>query len=99
MWLDIYSLRTLASVIIVIGNHTPTYNSSERRWLWSSRPSSWFIVSFFSDRLFASTLAIGAIAIMSLPASVMADSLCAAMAFAVLMDLVKVAVFFRLRIT
>jgi H+-transporting ATPase len=49
--------------------------------------------------LIASTLAIGGIAMTPLPAWVVAGTLAAAIAFAVLLDFVKVPVFQRLKIT
>jgi H+-transporting ATPase len=96
---DIDALRTLAFVAIVFGNQATTYTNRERRWLWSSRPSSWLVVSSLADVLIASTLSIAGIAMTPLSALVVAGTLTAAAAFAVILDLVKVPVFRRLRIT
>jgi H+-transporting ATPase len=84
MGLDIGVLRTLAFVVIVFGNQATIYTNRERRHLWSFRPSFWVIVSSIADLLIASTLAIGGIAMTPL-------------LFAVMLDLVKVAAFRRLR--
>jgi H+-transporting ATPase len=74
------------------------YTNRERRHLWSSRPSFWVIVSSIADLLIASALAIEGIAMTPLPAWTVAGTLAAAAVFAVILDLVKVPVFRRLRI-
>src|SRR5271163_3562959 len=97
--LTIGALQTLAFVAIVFGNQATTYTNRERRHLWSSRPSSWLLVSSIVDLLIASTLAVGGIAMTPLPAWVVARTLAAAAAFAVILDFVKVPVFRHLQIT
>jgi len=99
MKLSVEALQTLAFVTIVFGNQATTYTNRERRHLWSSRPSSWLIVSSIADTLIASVLAIGGIAMKSLPALIVAGTLAAAVVFALLLDLAKVPVFRRLAIT
>jgi H+-transporting ATPase len=94
----ISALQTLAFVVIVFGNQATTYINRERRHLWSSRPSIWLLLSSVADLLIASTLAVCGIAMAPLPAWVVAGTLAAAVAFAVLLDLVKVPVFQRLKI-
>ncbi|MGO9173171.1 MAG: HAD-IC family P-type ATPase [Rhodomicrobium sp.] len=98
MGLDIDALRTLAFVVIVFGNQATTYTNRERRHLWSSRPSFWLVVSSLADIVIASTLALGGIAMAPLPALVVACTLVAAVAFAFILDLVKVPLFRRLAI-
>jgi H+-transporting ATPase len=93
------ALQTLAFVVIVFGNQATTYTNRERRHLWSSRPSNWLLVSSVADLLIASTLAVVGIAMTPLPAWVVLGALAAAGVFAVLIDLVKVPVFERLKIT
>jgi H+-transporting ATPase len=99
MGFTISALQTLAFVVIVFGNQATTYTNRERRHLWSSRPSIWLLLSSVADLLIASTLAVGGIAMAPLPAPVVAGTLAAAVAFAVLLDLVKVPVFQRFKIT
>ena len=99
MGYDTASLQTLAFVLIVFGNQATTYTNRERRHLWSSRPSIWLILSSVGDILIASTLAIAGIAMAPLPFRLVAGVLAGAAVFAVLLDLVKVPVFARLRIT
>jgi H+-transporting ATPase len=98
MGYDIQALRTLAFVVIVFGNQATTYTNRERRRLWSSRPSFWLVVSSVVDLMIASTLAIAGIAMTPLPALVVAGTLAAAIAFAVILDLAKVPLFARLGI-
>jgi H+-transporting ATPase len=99
MGFTISALETLAFVVIVFGNQTTTCTNRERRHLWSSRPSIWLLLSSVTDLLIASTLAVGGIAMAPLPAWVVAATLAAAVAFAILLNLVKVLVFQRLKIT
>jgi H+-transporting ATPase len=100
LWMrfDIDALRTLTFVAVVFGNQATTYNNRERRWLWSSRPSFWLVLSSAADLLIASTLSIAGVAMAPLPAEAVAAVLAAAIAFAIIMDFVKVPLFARLRI-
>jgi H+-transporting ATPase len=82
----------------VFGNQATTYTNRERRRLWSSRPTAWLVASSVGDLLIASTLGVGGIAMTPLPALMVAGTLTAAAAFAVILDFVKVPVFRRLRI-
>jgi len=96
--LGIGALQSLAFIAIVFGNQATTYTNRERRHLWSSRPSGWVLASSAVDLAIASTLAIGGIAMTSLPVIVVAGTAAAAVAFALLLDTVKVPVFTRLGI-
>ena len=95
---DIAMLQTLAFVVVVFGNQATTYTNRERRRLWSSRLSFWLAASSVADILIASILAIGGIAMTPLPVFVVVGTLAAAVAFAVILDFVKVPVFRRLKI-
>jgi H+-transporting ATPase len=92
-------LRTLAFIVLVFGSQATLYAIRQRRHLWGTRPSLWLAVSSVADIAIASTLAIGGIAMTPLPALLVAGTLAAAAAFAVILDLVKVPAFRRLRIT
>jgi H+-transporting ATPase len=85
-------------VVIVFGNQATTYTNRERQGLGSSRPSPWLIGSSVVDLLIASTLATCGIAMTPLPIFVVGGILVAAVAFAFIVDFVKVPVFNRLRI-
>jgi H+-transporting ATPase len=95
---DAAQLQTLAFVVIVFGNQATTYNNRVRLRLWSSRPSIWLIASSVIDILIASALAIGDLAMTSIPGWVVLGTLAAAAGFALLWDFAKVPVFRRLNI-
>jgi H+-transporting ATPase len=87
------ALRTLAFVALVFGSQATLYAIRQRRHLWGVRPSLWLAVSSVADIAIASTLAIVGIAMTPLPALLVAGTLLAAAAFAVVADLVKVPAF------
>ena len=93
------ALRTLAFVVLVFGSQATLYAIRQRRHLWGIRPSLWVAVSSVADIAIASILAVGGIAMIPLPALLVAGTLAAAIVFAVILDLVKVPAFRRLRIT
>jgi len=91
--LKIEALRTLAFTALVFGSQATIYAIRQRRHLWGSRPSLWLAVSSATDILIASIMSIGGIAMAPLPAWIVACTLTAAAAFAVVADLVKVPTF------
>jgi H+-transporting ATPase len=93
------ALRTLAFAALVFGSEATLYTIRQRRHLWGSRPSLWLAVSSLADVVIASTLAIGGVAMTPLSALLVVGTFIAAIAFAVIVDFVKVPVFRRLRIT
>jgi H+-transporting ATPase len=92
------TLRTLAFLLIVFGNQATMYVNRSRQSLWSTRPSSWLVLSSLVDLLIASTLANRGIAMAPLPLLLMGGTLLGAAGFAFMVDIVKVPVFKRLRI-
>ena len=92
------ALRTLAFAALVFGSQTMIYAIRERRHLWASRPSLWLFASSVAGVLIVSVLAVAGIAMTPLPLSVVAGTLATAVAFAFLLDMVKVPVFARLKI-
>jgi H+-transporting ATPase len=86
MGLTVAALQTLGFVVIVFGNQATTYANRERRHLWSSRPSVWLLIASVADLLIASTLAVGGFAMTPLPAWVVAGTLVAAAAFAIILS-------------
>jgi H+-transporting ATPase len=95
---DLEQLRTLAFVLIVFGNQATTYDNRERRRLWSSRPSGWVVLASVVDVLIAGALAVAGLAMQPLPILIVAGTLAAAIAFAFILDWVKVPAFGRLKI-
>jgi H+-transporting ATPase len=99
MGLGIEALRTLAFTSLVFGSQAVIYAIRQRRHLWGSRPSLWVAASSAADVLIAATLAVAGIAMTPLSALAMAGTFTAAVAFALVLDVVKVPLFARLKIT
>jgi H+-transporting ATPase len=97
--LGIEALQTLSVVAIVFGSQATTYVIRGRQQLWGLRPSVWLVLSSVADVLIISTLALRGIAMAPLPIAIIAGEFGAALAFGVVMDLVKIPVFARLRIS
>jgi H+-transporting ATPase len=98
MDLQIQALQTLAFITLVFGSQAVLYAIRDRRHLWGLRPSLWLVVSSAADILIASLLALGGFGMTVLPAALVAGTLTAAAVFALLLDVVKLPVFSRLRI-
>jgi H+-transporting ATPase len=97
--LGIEALQTLTVVSIVFGSQATTYVIRGRQHLWGLRPSIWLVLSSLADVLIISTLATFGIAMTPLPIAVIACELAAAIAFGAILDVVKIPVFARLRIS
>jgi H+-transporting ATPase len=97
--LDIAALQTLCVVGIVFGSQATTYVIRGRQHLWGLRPSAWLVVSSVADVLVISTLAALGIAMAPLPVAIIAGEFAAAVAFGVLLDVAKIPIFARLRIS
>ena len=85
-------------MVIVFGNQATTYTNRTRQCLWSTRPSGWLVISSLVDLLIASTMANRGIAMAPLSLLVLGATLAGAVVFAVVVDVVKVPIFNRLRI-
>jgi H+-transporting ATPase len=96
--LDINSLRTLVFVALVFGSQATIYAIRQRRHLWGSHPSLWLVASSVADVMIASVFAVSGIAMAPLSPLLIAGALAAAVAFAFVLDLVKVPLFARLQI-
>jgi H+-transporting ATPase len=92
----IETLRTLCIVAIVYGSQATIYTLRARRHLWGLRPTVWLVGSSVADLLIISTLAIRGIAMAPVSLSVLAVEFAAAIAFGLILDLVKIPVFARL---
>jgi H+-transporting ATPase len=97
--LGIEALQTLSVVGIVFGSQATTYVIRGRQHLWGLRPSVWLVLSSVADVFIISTLAALGIAMAPLPIAVIACEFAAAIAFGVVLDVVKIPVFARLRIS
>jgi H+-transporting ATPase len=97
--LGIDALQTLTVVSIVFGSQATTYVIRGRQHLWGLRPSIWLLLSSIADVLIISTLATFGIAMAPLPLAVIVAEFGAALAFGAILDLVKIPVLTRLRIS
>ena len=96
--LGLGALRTLAFLALVFGNQATTYANRTRQNLWSIRPSALLVASSAADLLIASILAHQGIAMVPVPFTIMGEALLGAVAFALVVDGIKVPVFKRLRL-
>jgi H+-transporting ATPase len=100
-WLELGTgqLQTLAVVILAFSGQAVLYVVRERRRLWSSRPGRWLILSSVVDVSLIAALATRGILMPSLPLLWIGAVLGAAVVFAFVLDLLKVAIFGRLKMT
>jgi len=96
--LGIDALRTLVFTALVFGSQATIYAIRQRRHLWGSRPSLWLGLSSVADVGIAATLAITGLAMAPLPVILVGGVIVAAVAFGVILDLVKIPVFAKFRI-
>jgi H+-transporting ATPase len=96
--LGIEALQTLSVVGIVFGSQVTTYVIRGRQHLWGLRPSILLVLSSVADIFIISTLATLGIAMAPLPITVIAGEFAAAIAFGLVLDVVKIPVFARLKI-
>jgi H+-transporting ATPase len=97
--LGIHALQTLSVIGIVFGSQATTYVIRGRQHLWGLRPSIWLVLSSVADVLIISTLAVFGIAMAPLPVTIIAGEFGAAIAFGAILDVVKIPLFTRLRIS
>ena len=96
--LGVEALRTLTVVSIIYASQAVTYAIRDRSHLLGLRPTIWVVMSSIADILIISTLAVRGIAMVPLPFSVVAGEFAAAVAFWLILDVVKIPVFARLKI-
>jgi H+-transporting ATPase len=83
------ALQTLAFVTLVFGNQAILYVLRERDRLWSSRPSAWVLTASAADIVIVSGLALSGTLMAPLPWQLLVGVLAAAVAFALVLDQVK----------
>jgi H+-transporting ATPase len=96
--LDIAPLRTLAFIALVFGSQSMLYAVRQRHRFWGDRPSSWLLLSSVADIAIASILALGGVGMTRLPVPLVGGVLAAACAFLLVINLLKLPLFGRLRI-
>jgi H+-transporting ATPase len=95
--LDLETLRTLTLVTLVFSGQAVFYVVRERHHLWSSRPSTIVLVCSVADLLIIPTLAVTGILMAPLPLYIVLSIFFASVAFAFALDVVKLAIFQRLK--
>jgi H+-transporting ATPase len=98
MKLGMEQLRTLCVLALVYGSQATTYVIRERSRFWGLRPTLWLVLSSVIDILLVSFLAYSGIAMAKLPLPVLAVELGAAIAFGLILNLIKIPIFARLQI-
>jgi H+-transporting ATPase len=94
------ALQTLAFFTLVCGNQATTYAVRARGRIWSSpHPCRWLVSSSVADIFIAATLAGCGWLMLPLPIWMLGSVLMGAVIFAFVLDLVKVPVFARLKIS
>jgi H+-transporting ATPase len=96
--LGLEALRTLSVVTLIFSGQATLYVVRERRHLWSSLPSHWLMLASVADLFVIGTLATRGILMTALPVSVVGATLLATAVFGILLDLIKVPIFHRLKI-
>jgi H+-transporting ATPase len=90
--------RTLAVVALVIGGEATLYAVRGRGHFWGPRPSGWVVCSSVGDVLIIATLAWGGILMSPISAADLGGMLVASVAFAAVLNGLKMPVFRRLQI-
>lgn len=96
--LDTGTLQTLTVVTLVFSGQAVFYVARERQHLWNSPPGKWLIISSAVDLTLFSLLAVNGVLMRPLAMAIVAGLLAAAVVFCLFLDLLKVALFRRLRI-
>ena len=91
-----YAMQTL--MVLVFGSQATLYAIRQRRHWWGPHPSLGLLASSVTDVVIAVILAVGGIAMTSLPIAVFAGLLAATVVFTVALDAIKIPVFAHLRI-
>jgi H+-transporting ATPase len=99
MHYGIDSLRTLTAIVLVYGSQAITYAVRERRHLWGLWPTRWLVLSTCADVLFISVLANRGIAMTPLSIAVLATILGASVVFWMFLNVVKIPIFAKLRLS
>ncbi len=97
--MGIEALRTVTVVGIVFGGQAATYVIRGRQHLWGLRPSLMLVLSSVADILIIPMLAVYGIAMAPLPITIIVYEFFAALAFGLVLDVAKIPVFARLRIS
>ena len=99
MHYGIDTLRTLTAIVLVYGSQSITYAVRDRRHFWGLRPTKWLVLSTCADMLFISVLANRGIAMAPLSLAVLAIILGASSVFWMVLNLIKIPIFAKLKLS
>jgi H+-transporting ATPase len=99
MHYGIDTLRTLTAIVLVYGGQAITYAVRDRSHFWGLRPTKWLVLSTCADVLFISILAKRGIAMAPLSLTVLATILGATVMFWMVLSVVKIPTFSKLRLS
>ena len=99
MHYEINTLRTLTAIVLVYGSQAITYAVRDRRHLWGLWPTKWLVLSTCADLLFISVLANRGLAMAPLSLAVLATVLGASIVFWTFLNVVKIPIFAKLRLS
>ena len=97
--LDPDELPALAFIAVAFGSQAAIYAIRERRHLWSLAPSRWLMVASAGDLLASSLLAAFGVFMKPLPWTIVAEIFAAAVLFCIVLDVVKLPLFRRLKLS
>src|SRR6202044_2946803 len=99
MHYGIDTLRTLTAIVLVYGSQSITYAVRDRRHFWGLRPTKWLVLSTCADILFISVLANRGIVMAPLSLTVLITMLGASVLFWMALNIIKIPVFTRLKLS
>lgn len=91
--LPLPQLQTLVFVMLVFTGQSNVYLVRERSHMWHTRPSQWLMLSSLADVFVVSLLATKGILMTAIPWSLVVSLLTVVLAFAVMVDSLKIRVF------
>jgi H+-transporting ATPase len=97
--LDLRQIQTLVFALLVFSGQATVYLVRERRHLWSSAPSRWLLGASLGDVVVVSLLATFGVLMRPIPAWTTGGLLLLVVLYAVVLDVVKTAVFGRFGVT
>ena len=92
-------LQTVAFVALAFGMQTTIYAVRERHHVWSLWPSRWLLLSSAANVIICTLLAVPGMLMAPLPLTVVGAVLAAALVFGIMLDLVKIPLFIRLKLS
>jgi H+-transporting ATPase len=97
--LNLGALQTLTFVSLAFGTQATLYAIRERRHMWCQWPSRWLLLSSVGDAVATTFFALHGVLMKPLPWTIVAGMFAAAVAFALLLNVVKLPLFAGLKLS